>query len=110
MKGRITLNYSQTRYMNTSQSLDFTIKGSNEALEFSHHVGLYKAAETSILVTSVLSMMGLLVGLFVPKFIGLQAIITMQLIFYSQLLIDDVEKWPIGFMYFTHLKVATGYN
>lgn len=37
-------------------------------------------------------------------------IVTMQLIFYSQILIDDFDKWPVGFVQFEQLKVATGYN
>ena len=37
-------------------------------------------------------------------------IITIQLIFYSQLLIDDFDKWPAGFSQFNQLKAATGYN
>ncbi len=55
-------------------------------------------------------MTGLVVGLFVPKFIGLETIITMQLIYYSQLLISDIDKWPIGFAYFNYFKVASGLN
>jgi hypothetical protein len=53
-------------------------------------------------------MTGLVIGLFVPKFIGLETIITMQLIYYSQLLISDLDKWPLGFTYFTYFKVASG--
>ena len=60
---------------------------------------------------SLVSIIGLVIGLFVPKFIGLEAILTMQLIFYSQMLIVDNEKWPLGFVIqFKYLKTATGYN
>ena len=58
----------------------------------------------------ILSVLGLLVGLFVPKFIGLESIITIELIYYSQLLISDASKWPVGFSQFKYLKAATGYN
>lgn len=57
-----------------------------------------------------MSMLGLLVGLFVPKFIGLETILTMQLIYYSQLLISKLDKWPVGFAYFNYLKVASGFS
>lgn len=55
-------------------------------------------------------MLGLLVGLVLPKFIGLETLITLQLIFYSQLLLSDFGLWPIGFSQFENLKIATGYN
>jgi hypothetical protein len=55
-------------------------------------------------------MLGLLAGLFVPKFIGLETIITMQLIYFSQLLIVNYEEWSVGFLQFANLKAATGYN
>ena len=71
------------------QTLNFVIKGSNDPLEYSQFGPFYKNVEQGILVSTILSMAGLLVGLFVPKFIGLETIITMQLIYYSQLLIAD---------------------
>jgi hypothetical protein len=52
----------------------------------------------------------LLISLFLPKFIGLELTIILQLIFYSQLLISDFRKWPLGFSQFTSLKIATGFN
>lgn len=55
-------------------------------------------------------MLGLLIGLVLPKFIGLETLITLQLIFFSQLLISDFELWPVGFSQFSNLKIATGYN
>ncbi len=45
-----------------------------------------------------------------PKFIGLETIITLQLIFYSQILIFDASDWPFGFTYLKYLKSSTGYN
>jgi hypothetical protein len=62
------------------------------------------------MATVIVSMVALLVGLFVPKFIGLESIITMQLMFYSQLLIVEYEKWPLSFIQFSRFKGATGYN
>lgn len=110
LKARILLNYSQTRYANTTQTLNFVMKGSDSPLEYSQHVQTYTQIETSILVMTVVSMLGLLIGLFVPKFIGLEAIITMQLLYYSQLLIKDISVWPLGFMYFKFLGIAGGYK
>jgi len=51
-----------------------------------------------------------LIGLMTPKYIGLESILTLQLIFYSQLLISDPSKWPIGFVYLRYLKFSTGFN
>jgi hypothetical protein len=51
-----------------------------------------------------------IIGLFSPKYIGLELILTLQLIFYSQLLIVDPSKIPLGFMYLKYLRLSTGFN
>jgi hypothetical protein len=52
----------------------------------------------------------LVIGLIAPKFIGLELILTLQLIFFSQLLIHDVKNWPPGFVFLKYLKYSTGFN
>ncbi len=37
-------------------------------------------------------------------------ILTLQLIYYSQLLIIKISKWPVGFVYLKHIRFSTGYN
>ena len=86
------------------------MRGSNLPLKLTSFLSQYNIVSNNIMVTVIVSMVGLLVGLFVPKFIGLESIITMQLIFYSQLLIVDFAKWPLGFIQFARFKGATGYN
>lgn len=110
MTAQIVLNYSETRYLNKTQILNFTLKAENDAFKISELQAAYDTVSNNVIVTVVLSMTGLVIGLFLPKFIGLEIIITMQLIFYSQLLIYDFEKWPVGFVQFNNLKAATGYN
>ena len=62
------------------------------------------------MVTTLLGLIGLVIGLFLPKFIGIETIISLQLIFYSQILIINPEDWPVGFFYLKYLKMSTGYN
>ncbi len=58
----------------------------------------------------VLILILLLVGLCTPKFIGLEAILTIQLIYYSCFLIKEVSLFPVGFKTFTAFKFSTGFN
>ena len=52
----------------------------------------------------------LLFGLLAPKYIGLEAILTLQLIYYSELLIKDPKNIPLGFQTFAVFKYSTGFN
>lgn len=63
-----------------------------------------------MLVQTILIAISLLIGLIAPKFIGLELILTLQLIFFSQLLIHDVKNWPPGFVFLKYLKYSTGFN
>ena len=110
MQAQIILNYSQTRYVNKTQTLNFTMKGDNQAFKISLLEASYNTVSNNVIVTMALCLAGLLVGLFVPKFIGLEMVLTLQLIFYSQMLVYDFEKWPVGFLQFNNFKAATGYN
>jgi hypothetical protein len=55
-------------------------------------------------------MLLLVFGLITPKFIGLETIITLQLIFFSQILIYDNSKFPVGFLFLSNLKYTTGFS
>ena len=66
------------------------MKGLNKALKFESNMETFKALGQGILATSIVSAICLLIGLLSPKFIGLEAILTLQLIYYSQLLISDI--------------------
>ena len=52
----------------------------------------------------------LFLSLFTPKFIGLEIILTLQLIFFSQILIYENSKFPVGFLFLSNLKYTTGFN
>ena len=65
------------------------MKGSNKGLQYSSNVNNVKTIGYLNLVIIILSMVILLFGLFTPKFIGLEMILTLQLIFFSQFLIED---------------------
>lgn len=62
------------------------------------------------MASTILTLIGLFIGLLSPKFIGLESILTLQLIYYSQLLIKSISKWPPGFLFLKYLRLANGYN
>jgi hypothetical protein len=48
--------------------------------------------------------------IFSDKFIGVETLVTIQLTYFSQLLISDVKNWPQAFTILAPLKIVTGYN
>jgi hypothetical protein len=48
--------------------------------------------------------------MFAPKWIGVEAMQAIQLIFFSQLLITDVSNWPAAFNVFKYFKYSNGFN
>jgi hypothetical protein len=84
--------------------------GDNEALKISENWETFMKAEYVYNGFGLLILGLLFVGLCTPKFIGLEAILTLQLIFYSCFLIQDVSRMPVGFRTFTAFKFATGFN
>jgi hypothetical protein len=63
-----------------------------------------------MMVGAVICTLLLILGLVTPKFIGLEIIITLQLIFFSQILIYDNSKFPVGFLFLSSLQYTTGFN
>jgi hypothetical protein len=61
-------------------------------------------------VGTAFGILGLMIGLLSPKYIGLESLLTLQLVFFSQLLIVNPSKWPVGFMYLKYFKFSSGYN
>jgi hypothetical protein len=110
IKAKIIINYDKTRYVKTPQELKFTLSGVNNPLFYRSNLSSYNSISIVLCVGTGLSIIGLLIGLMTPKYIGLESILTLQLIFYSQLLISDPSKWPIGFVYLKYLKFSTGFN
>jgi hypothetical protein len=110
LSARAIFDYSQTRYLNDTQELKFIMKGSNAPLTFTSNLDTYKTISIVICITTVFSLVCLMFGLISPKFIGVEMLMTLQLIFYSQILIINTEKWPAGFLYLKYLKFTSGYN
>ncbi len=110
LTGSISLNYQNTRYKNETQTLEFSMKGDNYALKVSKNEATYKTFGNLMLAVIILNAICLLIGFFTSKFIGLESILTCQLICYSQLMICDISRWPSGFTFLNYLKYSTGYN
>ncbi len=85
-------------YFNYIQILDFTLAGENAALSYEAQIDTYKAISYAMLAGTILNSLMLFVGFVSPKFIGLESILTLQLIFFSQTLIYDHLKFPVGFL------------
>jgi hypothetical protein len=109
-KARVEINYGQTRYSHYLQLIRPTLAGITDPLVYSDNIAVYNGISIMLCVGTGLSLVGLLIGLLSPKYIGLESLITLQLIFYSQILITDPSKWPVGFLYLKYLKFASGYN
>lgn len=86
------------------------MKGIDNPLIYSDNVTLYKIIAYGLFAITIFNFIGFIINFFTPKFIGFESILTLQLIFYSQLLIDDTSKWPVGFMAFKYLKFSSGFN
>ena len=110
LKARIEIDYSQTRYLHYVQTLTFQLDSMNSPLIYSANIETFTTISIVLCVGTALSMVGLIIGLCSPKYIGLESLLTLQLIFYSQLLIANPSKWPVGFMYLKYLKFSSGYN
>ena len=61
-------------------------------------------------IQGVVFLVLLFIGLLAPKFIGLEGVLTLQLIFYSQLLIVSDSSRPVGMMVVRYFKFVNGYN
>lgn len=110
MNAEILLNYEHTRYLNTTQTIKFIMKGDGEPLKVETNTETYKRLRYALLGGGALNFFGLFIGFLTPKFIGLESILTLQIIYYSQLLIYDMSKWPISFNFLKYLRFTSGYN
>lgn len=106
----LTVDISKTKYPRNNPLLKFKMGGNNKPLIFSSYNQAYKNMSLGTTIFGVIFLVLLFIGLLTPKFIGLEAVITLQLIFYSQLLISDVKKRPVGFVMFECFKFVNGYN
>ena len=63
-----------------------------------------------IFANVMLALLNFLIGIISPKFIGLECVLTFQLMYYSQLLINPWTKYPPGINSFYYLRYSNGYN
>lgn len=86
------------------------MKGSNFPLVYSSNIELFQKTSYGMMGSSLVLLLLLILGMLAGKFIGLEGIVTIQLIYYSQLLVTPYQKMPVGFLMFKYLKIANGYN
>jgi hypothetical protein len=110
LDGQLSLNYEKTQYKNETQTLNFQLKGDNYALKATQNAAAYKAIGNTMLAAIILNIICFLVGFLSFKFIGLESILTLQLIYFCQLLIFDISRWPSGFSFLQNLKYSSGFN
>lgn len=97
---KLYLDMSDTKYAMENFNLGFQTIGDNEPLKFNSNIALSKGADKGYIGLSVVFFSLLIAGLIAPKYIGLEAVLTLQLIFYSCLLVTDAQKYPVGFKSF----------
>ncbi len=89
LNAKITIDYDKTRYASHIQDLKWKIKGINNPLIYSKKLATYGTISIVLCVGTAFGMIGLFVGILSPKYIGLESLLTLQLIFYSQMLISN---------------------
>ena len=97
--GKLILNYENTLYFNYTQTLDFSLSGDNAALIYESQIESYKTLSYGMLAGTAINSLLLFIGFISPKFIGLESVLTLQLIFFSQTLVYDHMKFPVGFLF-----------
>lgn len=84
--------------------------GSNQALKFYAYESYYDGIEITMFVNTIITNFILFIGLLSKKYIGLECMLTLQLIYYSQLLATPWNKFPVEFQSLKYLKYVNGYN
>jgi hypothetical protein len=107
---KIDFNLTETIYTPEDSEVIFNACGDNEPLKISKYTEMFQKTEYVYVAVGFLVLLLLGVGLCTPKYIGVEAISTLQLIYYSCLLITDVNKIPVGFKTFVAFKCSTGFN
>ncbi len=90
--------------------MSFQLKGDNYALKVTQNGAAYKAIGNTMLAAIILNIICFMIGFMSFKFIGVESILTLQIIYFCQLLIFDISKWPSGFSFLNNLKYASGFN
>lgn len=106
----IDMDLTETMYTPVTNQVNFDACGTNEPLIISQYAELFQKTEYAYIGVGVIVLLLLGVGLCTPKYIGIEGITTLQLIYYSCLLVTDAGKYPVGFYIFTAFKFSTGFN
>lgn len=106
----IDIDLTETIYTPEKSQVQFDACGDNEPLVMSQYSAMFLKTEYVYIGVGLMVLLLLGVGLCTPKYIGVEAISTLQLIYYSCLLVTDVEKYPVGFRTFVTFKYSIGYN
>jgi len=106
----IDIDLTETMYTPEKSQVKFNVCGDNEPLIISEYSAVFLKTEYVYIGVGLLVLVLLGLGLCTPKYIGVEAISTLQLVYYSCLLVTDVDKYPIGFKTFVTFKYSTGYN
>lgn len=106
----IDIDLTETIYTPEKAQVKFNVCGDNEPLIISEYSAVFLKTEYVYIGVGLLLLVLLGVGLCTPKYIGVEAISTLQLVYYSCLLVTDVHKYPVGFRTFVTFKYSTGFN
>ena len=106
----VDIDLTETIYTPEQSQVKFSACGDNEPLIISEYSAMFLKTEYVYIGVGLLVLVLLGVGLCTPKYIGVEAISTLQLIYYSCLLVTNVDKYPVGFKTFVAFKYSTGYN
>lgn len=106
----INIDLTETMYTPEQSQVKFSACGDNEPLIISEYSAMFLKTEYVYIGVGLLVLVLLGVGLCTPKYIGVEAISTLQLIYYSCLLVTDIDKYPVGFKTFVAFKYSTGFN
>jgi hypothetical protein len=63
-----------------------------------------------MLTVTILKVLFMFISIISPKFIGLESVLVLQLCFFSQILVNDNKKFPIGFLFLENLQYSAGFN
>ena len=63
-----------------------------------------------MLIGTILKVLFFFMGILTPKFIVLESVLALQLCFFSQILVHDNKKFPIGFLFLENLQYSAGFN
>ncbi len=106
----LTFKFDKDSITSNDDFLKFNLKGSNYPLVISAYNEYYEQL-SKVQFYFVLCFYALmLLVLFSDKFIGVEALNTLQLTYFSMLLIYNNDTWPLSFSTLLPLHYSTGFS